>query len=164
MAGTALCRGGGANARVVGSSVDATDVSDKGTMALCVSAASLKLTGTQIKLPPCIFDAGGGIGEFAAAVTGQRECKCTQKCTPIIMLTSNALIINVFLECNGAGCRGRTRGLMITNQQTGLFHGVRLCFKAFCKRCKCSKILNMTFQSVPFGVRQFQQFCPLYAP
>ena len=50
MAVTALCRGG-ANARVVGSSVDATDVSDKGAMALCVSAASLKLTGTQIKLP-----------------------------------------------------------------------------------------------------------------
>ena len=72
MAGTALCRGG-ANARVVGSSVDATDVSDKGTMALCVSAASLKLTGTQIKLPRVFLMPGGGIGEFAAEVTGQRE-------------------------------------------------------------------------------------------
>ena len=58
---TALCRGGrsGANARGVASSVDAMDVSDKGIMVLCVSAASLKLTGTQIQLPLCIFDAGG---------------------------------------------------------------------------------------------------------
>ena len=64
----------------VASSVDAVDVSDKGAMALWVSAASLKLVETQIKLPPRIFDAGGGgIGWFAAAVTGQ--CKCTQKCT-----------------------------------------------------------------------------------
>ena len=38
----------------------ATDVSDKGVMALCVSAASPKLNGTKIKLPPRIFDAGGG--------------------------------------------------------------------------------------------------------
>ena len=71
---TALCRGGrsGANARGVASSVDAVDVSDKGAMALWVSAASLKLVETQIKLPPRIFDVGGGIGWFAAAVTGQR--------------------------------------------------------------------------------------------
>jgi len=39
--------------------VDAVDVSDKGAMALWVSAASLKLVETQIKLPPRIFDAGG---------------------------------------------------------------------------------------------------------
>lgn len=59
---TALCRGGrsGANARGVASSVDAVDVSDKGAMALWVSAASLKLVETQTKLPPRIFDAGGG--------------------------------------------------------------------------------------------------------
>jgi len=41
--------------------VDAVDVSDKGAMALWVSAASLKLVETQIKLPPRIFDAGGGM-------------------------------------------------------------------------------------------------------
>jgi len=40
----------------------ATDVSDKGTMALCVSAASLKLVRPQIKPPPCFFDAGGVLG------------------------------------------------------------------------------------------------------
>ena len=40
--------------------MDAVDVSDKGAMALWVSAAWLKLVRTQIKLPPRIFDAGGG--------------------------------------------------------------------------------------------------------
>lgn len=50
----------------------------KRLLALCVSAASLKLTGTQIKLPR-VFLMPGGIGSFAGAVTGQCECKCTQK-------------------------------------------------------------------------------------
>ena len=54
MGGAGLSRWG------VASSVDAVDVSDKGAMALWVSAASLKLVETQIKLPPRIFDAGGG--------------------------------------------------------------------------------------------------------
>ena len=73
----------------------ATDVSDKGIMVLCVSAASLKLARTQIQLPPCIFEPGGGIGSFAADATGQRECKCTQKCTTTIMSEDNLLIINI---------------------------------------------------------------------
>jgi len=44
--------------------VDAVDVSDKGTMALCVSAASLKLTGTQIKLPRVFLMPGGVSGSL----------------------------------------------------------------------------------------------------
>ena len=76
----------------------ATDMSDRGTMALFVSAASLKLIEIQIKLPPCIFDAGGGIGSFAADVPGQRENKCTQKCTPIIVSESYLLIISALME------------------------------------------------------------------
>ena len=68
-------------------------------MVLSVSAASLKLVRTQIKLPPCIFDAGG-IGSLAAAVISQ----CEYICTLFIVSEVNPLILNDLIQCNGAGC------------------------------------------------------------
>ena len=93
----------------------ATDMSDRGTMALFVSAASLKLIEIQIKLPPCIFDAGGGYWVVRCGCTRSTRKQMYTEMYTNNRIGSNALIINALIGCNGAEAQIRTGDTQIFN-------------------------------------------------